>query len=76
MFAARHSHGVTALTRAPGGLNYGCSEGSAEEALRDRTAGGKPFEPDPGHAGEGTETLSKTRPSRIVSRIDREHDRE
>jgi hypothetical protein len=61
------SHRATALTAALAGLNYRGSEGSAEEALRDRTAGGKPFEPDPGHAGEGTEAFTKTRPSRISS---------
>jgi hypothetical protein len=57
-----------ALTGSIAGIDYGGSEGSAEEALRDREAGGKPFEPDPGHAGEGTETSRKTPPLKPLVR--------
>src|SRR5438105_8377540 len=57
------------LTGRPMSLNYPRSEGSSGRELRDRPppsspeAPRVPFEPDPGHAGEGTEDFIPPHPS-------------
>src|SRR5215471_6215708 len=43
-----------ALTPSSIGLNYGKFRGELRRELRVRAYPRKPFEPDPGHAGEGT----------------------
>jgi hypothetical protein len=67
MSRAQSSHGVAALTQGVGGLDYGCSEGSAEEALRDRKTGGDPLNLIRVMPAKGRKTPSKNRPSRIAS---------
>jgi hypothetical protein len=50
------------LTPSGGGLNWACSRGAggkpAEMALEPAPP---PFEPDPGHAGEGTDTMAHSK---------------
>src|SRR5580658_3083840 len=54
---------VTALTQSAFGLHYRCSEGSSgkgAETPPGQSAPRRPFEPDPGHAGEGTDHSLQT----------------
>src|SRR5271155_5373636 len=59
---------IDTKTRVPN--MKGCSEGCSGRELRDRPpplfeAPRGPFEPDPGHAGEGTENLSPQQPDHV-----------